>query len=331
MRPVAPLPYHPELTVLRPLLDVTRAELEAYCREQQLTPRHDASNDALDTTRNRLRHEVLPLLENVYPQARQALLQLGTVAQVEDDYLNQQLEAWMAEHVTAEAGRVCAGREAFAALHPALQGRLILFAANQLAGPEQAPGYRVIRAALTVAQTGAVGAIAQLGAGLGLRVDYETIVIERLDAPASDDDLPLLDVGAAFEVGVPGAVPLAGGWSLVTSAEPLPPEVLRARLALPPGARISVRTRRRGDRFAPLGLGGRTQKLSKWLIDHKVPRDLRDRIALVLVDGQVAALVWGRDWPIGEGFGVRAQRELVAYFGLYRTSGLNVAVSYKLV
>lgn len=317
MRQSAPLPYHPDLTVVRPLLDVTRAELEAYCRQHGLSPRHDASNDALTVTRNRVRHEVLPLLVEVYPQARQSLLGLGTVARIEDDYLTQQLGAWMAEHVTREPGRIRAGRSAFAALHPALQGRLLLFAAEGLGSQEQAPGYKVIRAALDVAQTSAVGALAQLGAGLRLRVDYDAIVIERLDAGMTED-LPLLVAGTEFEIDLPATLS-AADWQMVMTDQPLPPNVLRARIVIPDGARISARTRRRGDRFAPLGLGGQTQKLSKWLIDHKVPRHLRDQIPLILINGQIAAIVWGAGWPISALFAVGEQGETTAYLGLYRS------------
>ncbi|MEO8397393.1 MAG: tRNA lysidine(34) synthetase TilS, partial [Chloroflexota bacterium] len=42
---IAPLPGHPHRTLIRPLLDIPRADLDAYCREQGLQPRHDASND----------------------------------------------------------------------------------------------------------------------------------------------------------------------------------------------------------------------------------------------------------------------------------------------
>lgn len=317
MRPSAPLPYRPELTLLRPLLGVTRAELEAYCRQHGLSPRHDASNDALDVTRNRVRHEVLPLLVDVYPQARQSLLQLGTVARIEDDYLTQQLEVWMAEHVTREPGRIRAARRAFAALHPALQGRLLLLAAEQLGAQEQAPGYKVIRAALDVAKTSAVGALAQLGGGVGVRVDYDAIVIERLTAGMTED-LPLLDAGAEFEIDLPGTL-AAADWQMVMTDQPLPADVLRARIVIPDGARINARTRRRGDRFAPLGLGGQTQKLSKWLIDHKVPRHLRDQIPLILINDQIAAIVWGAAWPISALFAVGEQGETTAYLGLYRS------------
>ncbi|MFW5696845.1 MAG: tRNA lysidine(34) synthetase TilS, partial [Phototrophicaceae bacterium] len=57
-----------------------------------------------------------------------------------------------------------------------------------------------------------------------------------------------------------------------------------------------------GDRFQPPGLGGRSQKLSDWMIDHKLPRELRDRIPLLVIDERVAAIGWGGRWLVGEPF-----------------------------
>jgi len=63
-RPVAPSPL-----LIRPLLCVTREEVEEYCRERGLDFRTDASNASLDYTRNRIRKEVIPALREINPQA----------------------------------------------------------------------------------------------------------------------------------------------------------------------------------------------------------------------------------------------------------------------
>ena len=80
MSPAGSVPGAPEMTLLRPLLTITRAEIEAYCARHGLQPALDHSN--LDTTylRNRLRHELLPQLASHNLQIARHLRQMGLIA-----------------------------------------------------------------------------------------------------------------------------------------------------------------------------------------------------------------------------------------------------------
>ena len=74
--------------LIRPLLCATRAEIEAYCRQQGLEPRHDATNDVPDCTRNRLRLELLPQLAAEYnPDISAALCRLAAIASEESSFI----------------------------------------------------------------------------------------------------------------------------------------------------------------------------------------------------------------------------------------------------
>ncbi len=66
--------------LLRPLLNTKRQDIEAYCRARSLSPRHDTTNDQWHPTRNRIRHELLPLLEHYNPGIRRVLLRLAETA-----------------------------------------------------------------------------------------------------------------------------------------------------------------------------------------------------------------------------------------------------------
>ena len=66
---------------------------------------------------------------------------------------------------------------------------------------------------------------------------------------------------------------------------------LEATLVIPDDAILSLRTRRPGDRFFPLGLLGRSQKLSDAFINLKVPRPLRDRVPLLTINDEIAWFV----------------------------------------
>ncbi len=80
MRMRSTVPGAPDLPLLRPLLRVTRKEIEQYCADLNLATRHDASNDLEDATRNKIRHSVLPMLEMINPGVRQVLARLADSA-----------------------------------------------------------------------------------------------------------------------------------------------------------------------------------------------------------------------------------------------------------
>ena len=81
--------------LVRPLLEVTRGEIEAWLRERGIQWREDETNQDRAYARNRLRHEILPLLaENFNPRLEDALANLATLARDEEDYWQSQLERY---------------------------------------------------------------------------------------------------------------------------------------------------------------------------------------------------------------------------------------------
>lgn len=78
-----------KVRLIRPLLDVTRAEVIAYCEHYGVAFRTDSSNFSTDFTRNRVRHELLPQLKTYNPRIDEALLRLSRQMTEDDDYLNE--------------------------------------------------------------------------------------------------------------------------------------------------------------------------------------------------------------------------------------------------
>ena len=86
--------------IIRPMLDCWRADTESYCAAIGLRPRHDATNADPRFTRNRLRHEVLPLLEAIHPGTRQSLVRTGAIMEHVSEYLaTATAQAWLAVQV----------------------------------------------------------------------------------------------------------------------------------------------------------------------------------------------------------------------------------------
>ena len=316
MLPQSPLPEAPDLVLIRPLLEVWRAEIEVYLDEQGITPVEDITNRDTALLRNHIRHVVLPILRDCNPQISRALAQLADSAALDQAYLDERVAQAAAESGRCFPGeRACFRRAAFAALPLALQRRWVQWASNQV-NPAAELGYETVVKAAELGVRGAVGDQTHLPGRLRLRVDYDELWVEPLDALPPLPAWPLL-ADADVQVVVPGLTML-NGWALQAAFTPQLES--QARLAIPAGAQVTLRPRQPGDRFAPLGLQGHTQKINRWMINRKVPRALRRRIPLLCVDGQVAAVIVGATWAVAEPFAVRHADQRVVYFGFLQTS-----------
>lgn len=303
MRPAAPLtPDHllpgsppPDgLTLLRPLLNIPRADIEAYCAEHRLPTRADATNTSPAYLRNRIRQEVLPLLTALNPSIRETLARTARVTADDFALIERLIEAaWEAMLVDASPDRVAFDRARFrTALDRAIQRGLLRRALEGLMPPGVESTLTPLDQALALARMGQTGRRASLPGGIELRIEPDRIAVQRAASAPHLPDWPWIPAGTLCAVPVPGTIRLPGTpWVLHTRwlAPGEDPVALRqqprtATLAVPPGAALCLRTRQPGDRLEPLGMRGRNQKLSDLMINARVPTDQRDYLP-VLADG----------------------------------------------
>lgn len=161
--------------ILRPLLKTTRAEIEAYLESLGQQWREDSSNRHLTFTRNRIRHELLPLLTEWNPRLREHLAQMAVLAADEEAWWRAEL-ARVAPQILLHGRAVRGGGRAtgsdasvsldvtrFARLAPALQRRLLRHAAAQLGA---APDFESTEALRGLALAGRAGQKLELERGL---------------------------------------------------------------------------------------------------------------------------------------------------------------------
>ncbi|MCW0218919.1 MAG: tRNA lysidine(34) synthetase TilS [Prosthecobacter sp.] len=122
----------------RPLLQIQRTEIDAYIEAQQLSYREDSSNESLVHRRNRLRHEVLPLLNQVYDRdVAPIIARLGRQAGRDDDCLWQQALAFIQDAAAiAQDGSLLLSKQ-IRSLHPAVLSRIL---SHWLGGLLKVPG-----------------------------------------------------------------------------------------------------------------------------------------------------------------------------------------------
>ncbi|MDX1994940.1 MAG: tRNA lysidine(34) synthetase TilS [bacterium] len=318
MSACAAVPGHADLLLLRPLLGLPKSELQAYCDEHGLMPREDETNQDVDYTRNAVRYQVMPALKALNPQVVSAFQRFAEVASSEDAYVEHQFIHEVEPHLIYKAERVMVRRDVFQQWHPVLQRRALIHMTETVMQRGDTLSHERIQAAQTFAQNGAVGGRVLLPGKAQLRMDYEYLVMERLDALADESGYVLLPEGAEITIPCPGVVPIpATDWLLhvtpCTDASP-PPDTLV--LSLPKDAAILLRGRRAGDVFQPMIGGGHHKTLKRWMIDQKIPHALRERLPVLLVNGEVAAILNGQQWEISVPYVLRQSAQSCYMFSI---------------
>ena len=294
------------VNLFRPLLGVRKAETVAYCADNRLSPRVDATNFSPLMTRNRARMELLPAMETYNPAAKAALNRLAKSARLDMSFIRRHVELAAEGAMRREADGAALDRAAFADLHPAIQRHLLRFAAESAAGDRADLSEAHIEAMLAVMR-GPAGRGIDLPRGVRFETDYRRARMYRADArrPDAFPEPPAAPVPMAAR-----GETVAGGWRI--RAEPADCREALSDRHPPtgaPGAALSetfaaaaladnprLRTRATADRFQPLGMSAE-KKLSDFMIDAHIPRNLRDKIPLLESGGRIA---WVVGWRIAE-------------------------------
>jgi len=272
--------------IVRPLLQVSRQQTQAYCQRHQLETRTDAMNLSPRFTRNRVRQEVLPRLRALNPRVDRAILQLSKLAQQEEAaWQDQVARVWPKvasvgpQGVRLEVAKIL--------LLPApLQQRLLRRAYAEIAKTTRELGYTHIDGVLRLLHAGT-------GKSRVLSNLVEAVVLYGgLFFRKAATDVTSAPPAAPAVLQVPGETAW-GGWKAQAHLHPGPalPTTLEPWCAhldyQQTGPRIIIRSRRPGDRFQPLGLKQR-KKLQDFLVDARVLRRLRNLIPLLEVDQEIA-------------------------------------------
>jgi tRNA(Ile)-lysidine synthase len=127
VRPVRALTEagRPPIFVVRPLLDVSRAEVQAYVRRWSVPFREDASNADASLSRNRLRLRAFPALESVNPKAAAALARLAERAGEDARYFSEVVAEWLATHAVTTNGEIRLPVDELTRTPPAVRRRIV--------------------------------------------------------------------------------------------------------------------------------------------------------------------------------------------------------------
>jgi tRNA(Ile)-lysidine synthase len=341
---------HPKTgRIVRPLIDITRDELQGYLTSIDQPSCEDETNRDLSIPRNRVRHELLPYLRREFsPAITDVLARESAIARQEDDRLQQEaieiadlivltsvgpsggppgsvrLQPDNSEGNQGEA-RVEVDASTLAALHPALASRVARLALAVLA-PDRFVGFEHVERLLGLARAADHrGAVSLPGQYVVRRGDRLIFTRQPFRAFSNSFHVSLSIPGEVVLEQQGWAVSATGashvlpekvpGTPFVKSARHLSAVVQASRVTLP----LAVRSRRQGDRVRPFGMGGRERKLQDILVDRKVERETRDSLPLV-VDG-ADRIVWIVGETVAEDFRVTDPSQGVIFLKARRLGG----------
>lgn len=268
--------------IIRPLLTVSRDEIEAYCTAHELSFVTDSTNADELYTRNRLRHSVLPLLRELNPSLDEGLMRMSGIMREADDYLNE---------ISKEELKRCRNTYGYACekllrLPPAVLGYALRLIAKEAGATADFRHIELMTAALFD------GGSVELSGGFTASCAQGTLRIIREsgaeDRAVDDAPIPLSEYKNAVRLRIEDG----------RIVDPFPEVALRhgeknhqniLNNSIPCAVVTSdtvVRRRRAGDTFTD-GRRGVTKTLKKLFNELKIPRERRDSLLLVARGGEV--------------------------------------------
>ena len=290
--------------VVRPLLSLTAAHIREHCATAGLEFREDESNESLDYARNRIRHTVLPRLEEIRSDFRERMLDTMALLEDEDTLLESAVrEAWQRSSDIEDGASILIASEVAAA--PRALARLLV---RRWLARQDVPvrlSHRLLDSIVDLCASS--NGSRQLSLSEGLRVErkYDRLWLLSAHGGSSGsgtDSVALPVPGRALFADHEIETVESPSWDAGTSG-PLRVVIDGGRL----NRSLEVRAWRPGDRFTPLGLDG-SKSIQDLFVDEKVPREERGRIPIVVSGDEI---VWVCGVRISEDFKITSRSERV--------------------
>jgi tRNA(Ile)-lysidine synthase len=282
----------PPILLVRPLLSVSREAIREHLAELGQEYRDDASNLDLSRTRARIRNDLLPRLADEYnPRVALALVRLGNLARQSECALDDWLRSLSRETIChASDDRIELDRDRLRALPLFVRTELLRRAWRAVGWPERGMSQRRWRRLASLTRRGEFGGLA-IGGGIELSTTGTSIapperfVLKRVLADSKNAGWPASSELTALDV--PGSAAWMSGTLHAFLDDNVPrDETIDLDRVVPP---LLVRAPRPGDRFEPLGMGGKSTPLCDFFRGRKVARKERALVPL-LCDAE--GIIW---------------------------------------
>ncbi len=299
MKFISKTQFSSELPLIRPLLAWWRKDTLQYCQNNHLDLINDGSNLDIKFLRNRIRHELIPLLEKYNPGFKDHIINLSLAAALDKEFIGERVHDLyqnIIEHEETDLIKFSLVR--FKEQSLVIQKRMIKSILGRLASNSEEINFLHINRAIKFIQEPGPSKHIDLFDGLGVFIEGESIYISRQTMLPLDPHWPQIAADFFGVLAIPGRLTLNQNWYLNCECA--------SRDSMDKLERISgfnftifldgdnltealeVRTVRPGEKYAPLGLNGKYQKISDFWINHKLPKRARANWPILLDGNQIA-------------------------------------------
>ncbi|ACL68817.1 tRNA lysidine(34) synthetase TilS [Halothermothrix orenii] len=267
--------------VIHPLLNIYRQEIMDYCQRRNLNPVYDPTNQETIYTRNKIRHHIIPYIEDeINPGLKDVIYQMAEVVREENNFLDYQAEKNL-KKVLVDKGQdyVILSLEKLFKLPLVIRRRITSLVNSKLKGEDNNLYRKHYEMVENLIKSKVTGKRFDLPDGVVVEKSYDKIIFRK--------NKKINEYCINFNI--PAEIDLPRGIILKVSEEKLPSNW--RQLVQNPGICLCdlekielpliVRPRKPGDRFIPLGMKG-YKKVKNFFIDEKIPRYQRENIPVIL-------------------------------------------------
>lgn len=275
--------------IIRPVLDITRDEIEAYLEENQIEYKNDSTNKSAEYTRNRVRNELIPLIrEKFNPSIVDSLCALADNTREDSEFINAYAKRLYQRINSPMPNKKPTVLEikSLNMLDRSLRNRMYSLAAAEVMGKDyklERVHYNIIDNLLEK-ETG-VGASFPMGLKINVKYGWLEFESETETEEKKDFCYEIEPKGSCDELNLK--------FEITDASRKCEKNQMLADYDKLEGKKLCVRSRKAGDKIV-IYKDGRSRKLKDYFIDKKIPRVERDKIRLLCSGKEVIAIIGDR-------------------------------------
>ncbi|HOK55719.1 MAG TPA: tRNA lysidine(34) synthetase TilS [bacterium] len=283
-----------EIFIIRPLLCVEKRQIVKYLEENKIEYLIDTSNLSSNFFRNKIRNEVIPFLLKYRPSLKKVILRTTEILKEDEIFLRKYTDAIFKDITMKEKNKIIIDVERFKKLDNSIKRRIASII------------YRKIKNTPYINFSIIERLIKNIEMGENV---YNSEIIEKILKGEEKEDKSFI-----YRIKVPGEIEILDKFIIRSSFVPFSDKIFKNENKFTGyfdfskiKGDIIVRNRKGGDRFMPLGLN-KEKKLSRFMIDKKIPEKEKDEILIFENNGKI---IWVCGYEISEQFKINKNTEKI--------------------
>lgn len=275
--------------LIRPLIDVDRSEIEKYCKDNNLTPMLDKTNDESIYTRNKIRNLVLPEIKEINPDIINTLSRFSEIIKDEEEFILEYINEVYENIRVYENNEIYLLKDKFLKLKLGIQRRVLRQGILEFVGSLKDISFKSINNAIEEIKMSSNGNLIKISKNVKILVSYNKLKFINKKEEFKD---------YIYELPIPGKVYLKeiNKWIIteVIDADKVGDTEKNPNVHFfdieKTGKKLYVRNRKNGDYFFPTGFNGK-KKIKDFFSDLKVENSKRDEIPIITNDEDIIWVV----------------------------------------